>query len=145
MKKSAEELGIEASETTIRRTLRKFGFRRCVAWPKPLISWINRSKRLKWARDHLNWAREDWLRVIFSDESTFETRKRARQFVIRRFGEPYRPECLNNFKQAIQHLLTAAKGVRIDDSGSSVSRIRQCESCALANAHKVISRSNENV
>ena len=57
----AKELGIVASEKTIRIALRKAGFRRCVACPKPLVSWINRRKRLKWAREHLHWEMEDWL------------------------------------------------------------------------------------
>lgn len=96
----AKDLGIEASETTIRRVLRKAGFRRCVACSKPLVSWINRCKRLKWARAHLHWGMEDWLRVIFSDESTFETGQRARQFVTRRSHEKYCPDCLNKFKHS---------------------------------------------
>ena len=96
----AKNLGIEASETTIRRVLRKSGIRRCVACPKPLVSWINRRKRLKWAREHLHWKLKDWLRVIFSDESTFETRQRARQFVTKRSFEKYCPDCLNKFKHS---------------------------------------------
>ena len=53
-KQLAEELGIEASADTIRKALRKAGFRRCIACPKPLVSWINRRKRLQWAREHLH-------------------------------------------------------------------------------------------
>ena len=55
----AKELEIQASESTIRRALRKAGFRRCVACPKPLVSCINRRKRLKWAREHLHWKLND--------------------------------------------------------------------------------------
>jgi transposase len=98
--KLAEKLEIQASETTIRRVLRKAGFRRCVACLKSLISWINRRKRLKWAREHLHWKIEDWLRVIFSDESTFQTSERARQFVTRRSEKRYCPDCLSNFKHS---------------------------------------------
>ena len=96
----AKELGIEASATTIRVALRKAGFRRCIACPKPLVSWINRRKRLKWAREHLHWTIEDWCRVIFSDESSFETGQRARKFVSRRSGERYCPDCINSFKHS---------------------------------------------
>ena len=96
----AEELGIQASTTTLRRALRKAGFRRCVACPKPLVSWINRRKRLKWAREHIHWSLEDWLRVIFSDESSFETGQRARIFVTRRSGERHCPDCINKFKHS---------------------------------------------
>ena len=94
----AKELEIETSEDTLRRALRRAGFRRCIACLKSLISWINRRKRLKWAREHLHWIIEDWLRVIYSDEATYETRQRARKFVIRRRSERHCSDCLNNFK-----------------------------------------------
>ena len=96
----AKELGIEASPQTIRRALRKASFRRCIACPKPLVSWINRRKRLQWAREHLHWRLEDWLRVIFTDESSFETGQRSRIFVGRRSGERYCPDCINKFKHS---------------------------------------------
>ena len=98
--KIAEDLGITASESTIRRALRKAGFRRCIACSKPLVSWINRRKRLKWAREYLHWSIEDWMRVMFTDESSFETGKRNRIFVTRRFGERHCPDCCQNFKHS---------------------------------------------
>ena len=93
--KIAKDLGIQASISTIRKALRKAG---CVAYPKPLDSWINRRKRLKSARKHLSWQEEDSSRIIFTDESTFEIGQRARQFVARRSGEKYCPNCLNSFQ-----------------------------------------------
>ena len=90
----AADLGITTSETTLRKYLRKAGFRRCIACPKPLVSWINRRKRLKWAREHLHWTIEDWMRVIFSDESSFETRQRNRVYVTRRSNERHCLECV---------------------------------------------------
>lgn len=38
---------------------------------KPLISKKNMQKRLKFARDHLNWSVKMWKTVLFSDESKF--------------------------------------------------------------------------
>ena len=99
--KIARNLEIQASVSTIRLALRKAGFRRCVACLKPLISWINRRKRLKWAREHLSWQEEDWSRIIFINESTFETGQRARQFVTGRSGDKYYySDCLNIFKHS---------------------------------------------
>ena len=96
--KLAADIGIEASESTVRLALRKAGFRRCISCPKPLVSWVNRRKRLKWAREHLYWTVEDWMRVIFTDESSFETGQRNRIYVTRRPGERYCPDCCQNFK-----------------------------------------------
>lgn len=94
----AADLGIEASETTIRRAFRKVGFRRCIACSKPLVLWINRRKRFKWAREYLHWIIKNWMRVIFSDESSFESGQRNRIFVTRRPNERHCPECVQYFK-----------------------------------------------
>ncbi len=96
----AKELGIQASEATIWQVLRKTGFRRCGPYPKSLISWINRRKRLKRVREHLHWEIEGWMRVIFSDESTFETGKSAWELVTRTPWEKYCPDCINNYKHS---------------------------------------------
>jgi hypothetical protein len=98
--KLIEKLEIQALKTIIRRVLRKANFRRCVICLKSLISWINRRKRLKWAREHLHWEIEDWLRMIFNDESTFQTNERIRQFITRRSKERYCFDCFSNFKHS---------------------------------------------
>ncbi|CAO4365735.1 unnamed protein product [Caenorhabditis nigoni] len=36
---------------------------------KPLISKKNQAARMKWAEDYLNWTRQDWNKVLWSDES----------------------------------------------------------------------------
>ena len=95
-----KELNIRAHSIIIRRALRKTDFRRCVACLKSLVFWANRCKRLKWAREHLHWTLKNWKRVIFSDESTFETRQRARQFVTKRSEEKYCSDCLSKFKHS---------------------------------------------
>ena len=94
------DLGITACEIIVRKYLRKAGFRRCIACFKPLVSWINRRKRLKWARAHLHWTIEDWMRVIFTDESSFETGKRNRIFITRRSDERHCSDYCQNFKHS---------------------------------------------
>lgn len=89
----AADLRIDASQSTIRRALCKAGFRRCIVCLKPLVLWINRWKRLKWVREYLHWTIEDWMRVIFTDKSSFETEKRNRIFVTRRSGECHCLDC----------------------------------------------------
>ena len=96
----AKELGIVASESTLRKYLRQAGIRRCIACKKPLVSKANRVKRLKWAREHLHWELEDWLRIIFTDETTYETGQRGKVWVSRRPGERFCPDCASNFKHS---------------------------------------------
>ena len=92
--KLARDLGIQASEDTIRRAFHKLGFHRYVACPKPFINWRNRQKRLQFAREHVKWTIEDWKKVIWTDESSFETGRKARTFVTRRPEEKHCPDCL---------------------------------------------------
>jgi len=54
-------------------------------------------KRLRFAKEHLNWTPEDWSKVLWSDESKFCFRgnQGKRVFVRRRVGERLKTECLN--------------------------------------------------
>lgn len=38
---------------------------------KPWISAKNAKARLQWAKDHLSWTIEDWKKILWSDESSF--------------------------------------------------------------------------
>ena len=47
----------------------------------------NKQARLRWAKEHLGWTMEDWYRVIWTDEATFETRLDTRScYVTRKHG-----------------------------------------------------------
>src|SRR5215211_428777 len=59
------------SVLTIRRALQKENLRSCIPRKKPLISAINKSKRLAWAIERRHWTLEDWKKIVWSDESTF--------------------------------------------------------------------------
>ncbi|RNA16644.1 transposable element Tcb1 transposase [Brachionus plicatilis] len=39
---------------------------------KPLLTVLDRSKRLKWCKERQRWTVNDWSKVVFSDESNFE-------------------------------------------------------------------------
>ena len=60
------------STRTIRRRLCSFGLYGRHAVKKPYISRKNQMARYRFARDHVNWTREQWEEVIFSDESKFQ-------------------------------------------------------------------------
>jgi transposase len=68
--KQLEELNIISSERTIRRTLHSKNIYGRKAVKKPLISEVNRKKRLFWCHAKKNWESE-WDKIIFSDESRF--------------------------------------------------------------------------
>jgi Transposase/DDE superfamily endonuclease/Helix-turn-helix domain len=81
------------SSATLVRTLKENGFKSRVARKKPFISEENRHKRLKWARDHKNFKREDWRRVLWTDESSVSTDSYGKVRVWCRKDELYDPEC----------------------------------------------------
>ena len=54
------QLGIEASARTIRRELRRAGYRRCIACPRPYISRKQAKKRLGFALEHRWWGTSDY-------------------------------------------------------------------------------------
>ena len=81
--------------STVRRRLLKAGLRGCVAKKKPLVSEKNRKERLKYARKHCKWGKEEWGKVLWSDESTFQLfPTKGRVWVRRHANERYKQECL---------------------------------------------------
>lgn len=47
------------------------GFRSYFAAYKPLLTEKHMKKRLRWAKDHVNWTADQWKSVGWSDESRF--------------------------------------------------------------------------
>ena len=58
--------------STVRRSLIKSGLKGCVAIKKPLLRKGNKEKRLKFAREHKEWQKNQWDKVLFTDESKFQ-------------------------------------------------------------------------
>ncbi|CAD6191363.1 unnamed protein product [Caenorhabditis auriculariae] len=59
------------SVSTVKRRLNAAGIMGRRPVNKPLISEKNRAARVKWAKEHLNWTRQDWNKILWSDESKF--------------------------------------------------------------------------
>jgi DDE superfamily endonuclease/Transposase/Helix-turn-helix domain len=78
---------------TLVKTLKKNGIQSHVARKKPFISEENRLKRLQWARDHRNWTKEQWRRVLWTDESSISTDSNGKIRVWCRKDELYNPDC----------------------------------------------------
>ncbi|CAD6199875.1 unnamed protein product [Caenorhabditis auriculariae] len=57
------------SVSTVKRRLNAAGIMGRRAVKKPLIYEKNRVTRVKWAKEHLNWTRQDWNKILSSDET----------------------------------------------------------------------------
>lgn len=78
------------SGTTLsrRRYLKAEGYFRFQARRKPFETDKHKAARLKWAKEHRNWTMDDWYRVIWTDEATFETGLDTRScYVTRKQGD----------------------------------------------------------
>ena len=64
--------GATVSSRTVRRKLGEEGLVGRIAAKKPLLKEKNRVKRLKFAKEHKKWTKEDWYQVLWTDESKFE-------------------------------------------------------------------------
>lgn len=62
---------------------------------KPLLTAVQKKKRLAWAKERLHWTVNDWSKVIFSDESKFDVAVGdSRSRVIRFKHEAFHKDCL---------------------------------------------------
>ena len=82
-----------SSKTVKRRLTKDFGLKTFKPAKKPHLTPAMKLKRLNFAKKHINWSREQWSRVIFSDESCiqqFGSRKHSVwRPVGKRFDEKY--------------------------------------------------------
>lgn len=82
------------SDSTIRRRIKESGkFKSYWAAKKPFISLENKRKRVEWGKAHRNWTKEQWSRVMWTDESPFVLRFNRKKRVWRMHNERYNPIC----------------------------------------------------
>ncbi|KAK3522938.1 hypothetical protein QTP86_009712 [Hemibagrus guttatus] len=67
-----QRAGTKVTKATISNTLRRQGLKSCSARRVPLLKPVHVRARLKFAREHLDDAEEDWENVIWSDETKIE-------------------------------------------------------------------------
>ena len=82
------------SEYAIKRALRTEGFQRCIALRKPPLSEANKQQRYAFAQAHLNWTREQWNAILWTDETWIMGGRHTRTWVTRRPGEELDPTCV---------------------------------------------------
>lgn len=81
---------LNVSSRTIRRRLHdKFNLRARRPACKPLISKKNLNDRIKFCRKYRNWTKDDWSKVMFSDESSFSLLNSFNLYVRRPSGQRF--------------------------------------------------------
>ena len=80
---------------TIRNRLREFGLFARRPRKKPLLTKAQKEVRLAWAKAHQGWTVEQWMSVVWSDESSFKLFSGREGYVRRRAGEELSDSCLN--------------------------------------------------
>jgi transposase len=87
-----DQTGKSVSAVTVRRRLLAMGLRSRIAKRKPLISAVNKRKRLQWAKAHRHWTIAQWKHVLFSDEVPIPFIQIAQQRRVRCYpSEVYLP------------------------------------------------------
>ena len=97
MKKIRAELlrrGRRISHMTVSRRLSKeFNLKSYQPAKKPRLTAAVKAKRLQFANNHQHWTAEQWGKVLFSDESTFQQfvvlKRHVRRPTGKRFDERY--------------------------------------------------------
>jgi transposase len=91
------DLHLDVHEHTIRRALQQVGYYHRVARRRPYLNKRDRSRRLKFAKKHRDWTKEQWATVLFSDEMAVKLfmERRSKDYVWRTTEEEYHPDCIN--------------------------------------------------
>ena len=90
-----EKYGVFLSLPRIRFRLRMAGLFGHVCSRKPLLSTLNKLKRLLWAFQHRKWTVQQWKNILWSDEKKFELFNSKRRTYCRRMkNEPLRSDTI---------------------------------------------------
>lgn len=86
---------VKISETTVKRRLKLYGFRRRVVGKKLVISNANRFKRRAWCRSKLHCSVDTyWKKIFFSDETQICIGKHSKVHVWGKDDEKWFESCL---------------------------------------------------
>lgn len=102
----AQDLGIKASNDTVRRALKSAGLAARVKVKRPLLKKRHRQACLDFAKKYQYWTVEDWKRVVYSDETK-----------VNRWGSDGRKWC---WKRGVQPLLDHHVSTTIKHSSGNV-------------------------
>lgn len=72
------------SERVIQTELRKRGYRRHPAHKKPPVSEQTKRARKEWAEAHVDWTVEDWMSILWTDETWVKDGEHSREWITRK-------------------------------------------------------------
>lgn len=82
--------GVKVSRATLPRRLKEVDLFSRIRRRKPVLKPYHKAARLFWARKYVHWTVEDWLKVIWSDESSIVLGRKSRQRrCIRKKGQAF--------------------------------------------------------
>jgi len=90
------EMNYACSARTIKWVMHSMGYHRRVPQRKFAIRPAHRPIRVAWCQEQLDWTFDDWLRVLWTDESSFSTSGfGSRPWVTRKASEAYHEDCIH--------------------------------------------------
>ncbi|EED17445.1 transposable element tc3 transposase, putative [Talaromyces stipitatus ATCC 10500] len=90
----ALHLNLNCSKLAIKSALNSRGYFRYLACRKPPLSQINKTKRLTWAEEHINWTLNQWKTILWTDESWVLKGRHTRTWVTRKKDEVFEDTCI---------------------------------------------------
>uniref|UniRef100_A0A3B5QWB7 Tc1-like transposase DDE domain-containing protein n=1 Tax=Xiphophorus maculatus TaxID=8083 RepID=A0A3B5QWB7_XIPMA len=105
--KQLKEVGVNVCDRTVRNRLKEMGFQYRKAKRKPALTPKHKRTRLQWAKERQSWTVDDWMKVVFSDESRICIGQGddAGTFVWCRSSEIYEEACLKKTTKFPQSLM----------------------------------------
>ncbi|KAI0998448.1 hypothetical protein K3495_g9749 [Podosphaera aphanis] len=82
------------SEKVIQRAMSRRGDARRIAASKPPLSAENKRKRLEFATKHLDWNKEDWMRVLWIDETWVTGVQHSSIWITKKVDENFDATCV---------------------------------------------------
>ncbi|CAF2982116.1 unnamed protein product, partial [Rotaria sp. Silwood2] len=83
------------STKTVRRQLHILGYKYRVKRKKTILTITQKQKRLAWCQQHKDYTIEDWMNIIFSDETTYYVLQRKKKIMVwRTDAERLSKDCL---------------------------------------------------
>lgn len=97
LQKDLAARGTQIHDSTVRRRLLEGGRPARRPVKKQLLTEVMKKKRLSWAKKYKHWTKEDWRKVLFSDESHFLVQGVRVQHVRRGVDEKVSPKHVSQF------------------------------------------------